>query len=254
MSLLSRLFGRSRAPAPAPEFSALLSPEQTLAVIGDVHGCADLLDRLLDTIAEHQPSQLVFVGDLVDRGEDSAVVLERVQGLQRDAGAVVLQGNHEEMLLDFLDDPVSSARRWLRFGGLQTLASFRIGAIGESSGEAKLIEARDALAEAIGQERLDWLRNLPTWYRSGNVGVVHAAADPALPIETQPRQALLWGHPEFRKMPRNDGLWVVHGHTISDEVAAQDGRIGVDTGAYATGRLSAALIGAERLDVVTATR
>ena len=91
-----------------------------------------------------------------------------------------------------------------------------------------------------------------TKYSSGNVHVVHAGADPARPLDRQSAHTLIWGHPDFLRRPRRDGQWVVYGHTIVDVVAAENGRIGVDTGAYATGRLSAALItrdGVESLSV-----
>lgn len=254
MKRLSRLFGsRQRAAAPAV-FETPLAPAQTLAVVGDIHGCARLLDTLLEQLDAHAPERLVFVGDYVDRGEESAAVLRRLHALAEDLGerAVFLKGNHEAMMLHFLDAPEDNAARWLRYGGLQTLASFGIGGLGAAPSEAQAIKVRDALARAIGPEILHWLRTMPTTFETGNVAVVHAGADPAMPIPEQAEKTLIWGHPQFRKTPRSDGVWVVHGHTIVDDVAQIAGRIGVDTGAYATGRLSAALIGDGRLEVVTA--
>jgi len=254
MRLLKRLFGGA-TPNRAPEpFSAPLAPDAALAVVGDIHGCARLLDDLLAQVEACVPERIVFVGDFIDRGEASAEVLARLFALSRAAGtrAVFLKGNHEEMMLRFLDDPEEHAARWLRYGGLQTLASYGIGGLGAVPDAARALKARDALARAIGPEVLSWLRNLPTRFQSGNVAVVHAGANPEKPIEAQSETALIWGHPAFRKTTRRDGIWIVHGHTIVDAVAPEAGRIGVDTGAYATGRLSAALIDRDRLEVVTA--
>ncbi|EYD75434.1 serine/threonine protein phosphatase I [Rubellimicrobium mesophilum DSM 19309] len=237
--LLERLSRRSAAPA---GFDAPLAPDRPLAVIGDVHGRDALLARLLGRIAERAPeAQIVLVGDMIDRGEESAAVLRRVSGR---ADLVGLRGNHEAMCLEFLDDPEAYGPRWLFNGGLQTLASFGIGGVSERSRGEGLRAARDRLREAMGEELIAWLRARPLWWRSGNVVVAHAGADPARPLEEQEEQALLWGHPRFGEVPRTDGLWVVHGHTILPRPIVEGGRIGVDTGAYATGRLTAALIGA----------
>jgi len=135
---------------------------------------------------------------------------------------------------------------------LQTLASFGVGAMRETADAFGLNTARDAFAEALGPARIGWLRARPLLWRSGNVAVTHAGADPGRPLDAQETRALLWGHPEFGRRARDDGQWVVHGHVIVDAAQAQAGRIAVDTGAYATGRLSAALIGPDRVTFVTA--
>ena len=221
-------------------FNAPLAPERPVAVIGDVHGRDDLLGRLLERLGREVPEHaVVLVGDLVDRGEQSAAVLRRV--MER-PDLTVLKGNHEAMCLDFLADPERKGALWIRTGGLQTLASFGVGGLGISPGPEALRTAAERLAQAMGPAMIGWLRALPTRWRSGNVAVVHAAADPARPLEEQEEAALLWGHPRFEEETRSDGLWVVHGHTILPEPLAAGGRIGVDTGAYATGRLTAALI------------
>jgi len=246
MKRLLSLFRRTAAEAvPARPFEAPLAPAERLAVVGDIHGCDRQLGELLGKIEAENPDRIVFVGDYFDRGEESAAVLERLFGLSRQAPErhVFLAGNHEEMMLRFLDDPAERARRWLRYGGLQTLASFGIGGLSDTADAAQALAARDRLAAALGPDRLAWLRALPRRFVSGNVAIVHAAADPALPIEAQDDKVLAWGHPDFARRNRDDGIWVVHGHTVTEEVRAESGRIDVDTGAFATGRLSAALIG-----------
>ncbi|WP_114963967.1 metallophosphoesterase [Tritonibacter mobilis] len=211
-------------------------PDQPLAVIGDVHGCLILLQDLLARIPAGM--QVFLAGDYIDRGEDSAGVL---RFLMSRPDLICLRGNHEAMLLQFLDDPERYGARWLRNGGLQTLASFRVAAQPNAE-RAELHSCRDALAEAMGTELIQWLKALAPSHLSGNVLITHAGADPAVAPDYQDPDVLAWGHADFAKKPRRDGIWVVHGHVIQNQPSALKGRIAVDTGAYATGRLTAALI------------
>lgn len=224
-----------------------VAPDAPMAVIGDVHGRADLLEKLLGQIGTDRA--LFCVGDYVDRGDRSADVLAL---LQERPDITCLRGNHEEMLLAFLEDPDSTGPRWLRYGGLQTLASFGIRGLSDTSRGADLIQARDRLRVAMGDAMIAWLGDMPLWHLSGNVAVTHAGADPHCPIDEQSAGRLLWGHPDFFKSARRDGVWVVHGHTIVDAASARSGRISVDTGAYATGRLTAALIGPDGVEFISA--
>lgn len=238
---LRNLFAKSDAPVvqPVAPFDAPLAPDAGFFAIGDVHGHSMALEALLARMEALDPeAPRVFVGDYVDRGEDSARVLQLVHDAQqaRPEQVICLRGNHEAMMLSFLDDPEASGQTWLQYGGLQTLASFRVG----RPAGASLTEVRDALADAMGPALIDWLRARPTSWVSGNVAVVHAAADPELPISLQSESTLLWGCDNFQSRPRTDGVWVVHGHTIVDAAKAEAGRISIDTGAYATGILTAA--------------
>jgi serine/threonine protein phosphatase 1 len=215
-----------------PPFDAALVTDRVVSVVGDVHGSADALNRLLPQL----PGQIVLVGDLIDRGEDSGAVIDTVMARP---DIICLMGNHEAMLLAFLDDPVEAGPRWLRNGGLQTLASFGVRG-GLSAPD--LPGLRDRLARAMTDARVDWLRERPLFWRTGNLVVTHAGADPARPIEDQSR-TLLWGHPDCGQRPRQDGLWIAKGHDIVPEPYAEAGVIAVDTGAYAGGPLTAAILG-----------
>lgn len=257
ISYLKDLFA-PRPPAPPapppPQFSAPLVPERPFAAVGDIHGRADLLRDLVGQLGAQAGTDwpLVFLGDYIDRGEHSAAVLAHLQELQ--AGGwpgemICLMGNHEAMMLEFLEHPEEAGRRWLRNGGAHTLVSFEVPLPGPAP-EA-LCEARDALRAALGPATEAWLRALPLCFRSGNVFAAHAGADPQTPLEAQQEEHLLWGHPAFLQTPRADGIWVVHGHTICDRATAEQGRISVDTGAYATHRLSAALIQDEQCRFIT---
>ena len=226
-------------------FDSPLGPDGLFAVVGDIHGRVDLLMELDSLLAELPPeAPVIFVGDYIDRGDDSRAVLDLLsqspESLSREL--VCLKGNHEEMCLSFLDDPAANGRTWIRYGGLQTLASFGVGGVGPGSNAADFNRARDALALAMGDRLINWMRARPLMWKSGNIAVVHAGANPGKPLDTQSSQALLWGHPEFTKHARDDGNWVVHGHTIVDEPLIENGRIAIDTGAYVTGRLTAAIL------------
>ncbi len=230
---------------PKPTFSGPLRPEESFLAIGDIHGRDDLLGRLIPMMQERAPGlPMIFVGDYIDRGEDSAAVLTRLMEMQKadPEGVVCLRGNHEDMLLSVLRDPHRSGPRWLRYGGLQTMASFRVSPASETAPAEQWEEVGEKLRAAIGPELEAWLHALPTSWQSGNVTVLHAGADPQLPLEEQDEATLVWGHPDFMTTPRQDGAWVVHGHTVLEKARPQDGRIGIDTGAYATGQLTAALV------------
>lgn len=239
MSFLKRLFGGG---AP-PRFDTPIAPDAPVFIIGDVHGCQSQLEDLRAQMDARDPTaQQVFVGDYVDRGEQSADVLRTLFANKDDARVICLTGNHEDMMLGFIDKPKDKGQRWLRYGGLQTLASFGIGGVTSSSEGAALVTACEALKTAMGPQMVDWLRNLPTTWTSGNLTVVHAGADPMTPLTLQPDKTFQWGHKDFAHVLRTDGAWVAHGHTIVDQANAEGGKIAVDTGAYATGQLTAAYV------------
>ncbi|WP_254695379.1 metallophosphoesterase [Oceanicola sp. D3] len=210
--------------------------------MGDVHGCDHLLERLIDKLeAEALGLPIVFVGDYVDRGEASAAVLRRLKTFCADGKATCLRGNHEEMMLDFAQGKYP---RWLRHGGLQTLSSFGLGAGVSETGGPGLEAAQAGLAEVLEAEGLlDWIKDMPRQWQSGNVAVTHAGADPARPLDAQ-SNSLTNGHPDFFSTPRSDGTWIIHGHYIRDTAEVAPGRIAIDTGAFATGRLTAVVVAA----------
>lgn len=233
LGLVSQSIRREASTVPFPA----IAPEEDLAVIGDVHGMLRPFEQLLERLESEAPrARIICVGDLIDRGEESADVL-RLTYNRRDRVTVLL-GNHEEMVLRFLDEPELEGERWLRNGGLQTLASFSLA----RPRPGQVVALRDRLREELGAPMESWLRRLPRSLASGNVLVTHAGADPWLPVSQQPAQALTWGHPDCGRRRRTDGIWVVRGHTIVSAPEVVEGVISVDTGAFAGGGLSAALI------------
>lgn len=228
------------------------APAEVVYVVGDIHGCVGKLESLLaridDDIATSAGGKgaVVFVGDYIDRGEQSAEVLRFVAEVTKSyPGALIgLMGNHERMLLDFLADPTGRAKRWLRHGGLQTLASFGVGGAltTDSSGAGDLMDAAGDLTEAMGPALIDWVTDLPLSWSSGTLWVTHAGAHPKTAMDAQDPKILLWGTDAFMKKDRKDGKWIAFGHIPIDPPVANEGRISVDTGAVYGGPLTAARV------------
>jgi serine/threonine protein phosphatase 1 len=227
-----------------------IRPEAPFWALGDIHGCSDLLNQLL---RQMNNDPVIFVGDLVDRGPNSREVLRRVFDLCSGNAEkfVSLMGNHEKLLLDFLNDPERVGPSWVRIGGLQTLASFGIPLSGTAPSETACRDARDALMEQLGEPMTDWLAALPFAWSSGNIHVVHAGADPSIPMAEQDPRHLTWGHRDFERVDRTDGQWVVHGHVIVPKPTKAHGRIAIDTGAYATGVLTAAHVSMDAVEFLS---
>lgn len=221
-----------------------LKPDAPFFAVGDIHGRLDLLDSLLSQIDPDTNQQLVFLGDYVDRGPNAAGTLARLFGFaqHRPDEVVCLMGNHEKMMLDFIDDPLGRGERWLRTGGVTTLASYGIHTISERPSPDEIIAACDALEQAMPSGMLTWLRQLPLCWNSGNIWCVHAAMDPRVPPDGQMANTMLWGHRDFLNVPRHDGACIIHGHTIVNSPINLNSRISIDTGAYRTARLTAACI------------
>nr|WP_314445197.1 metallophosphoesterase family protein [uncultured Sphingomonas sp.] len=216
-------------------------------VIGDVHGCLDLLDRLISDIAEDHAARgparglLVVLGDLIDRGPDSAGVLKRLREFDLPGLKLVgLAGNHEEILLKILAGDPTEVPGWLRFGGAETLLSYGV--------DPKALEVLDPaaaqrrIAATIPKADRHFLEQLADSMRFGDYFLVHAGIRPGVPPEQQSLRDLRWIREPFLSDSRDHGMVVVHGHTISEQVEAVGSRIGIDTGAYATGRLTALAI------------
>jgi serine/threonine protein phosphatase 1 len=222
--------------------------------VGDVHGRLDLLDGLLEQIADdhrtrggHARPLLVLLGDLIDRGPDSRGVIERVLG-----GALpgfqtlTLCGNHEEALLRLLDeDEVGLLDHWLQFGGDACVRSYggdpmRLSSLAEADAVARL-------RQLIPQAHQTFLRSLADTFRFGDYLFVHAGIRPGIPLDRQQPRDLRWIREPFLSDPRDHGMMVVHGHTITVEPDVRANRIGVDTGSYREGVLTALMVdGSER--------
>ena len=204
--------------------------------IGDVHGRADLLRRLLDMIAEDaaahpdRASVLIYMGDYVDRGPRSREAIDLILA-DEPAGmeTVALMGNHEELMLDALGGDRSAAATWLINGGDATLSSYGIAAVGTVPKEAR---------DRIPAAHMRFLRNLHLSHREGDYFFVHAGIRPGVPLDEQRSSDLLWIREPFLGSTADHGVIVVHGHTPLHAPEEKPNRIGIDTGAFATGMLS----------------
>lgn len=259
--MMMRLFRGARA-LPEPTVCAAVAPDERIYAVGDIHGRHDLLIALLRRIAadaagfdDGRRFRLVFLGDYVDRGDDSRGVLDTLSRLW-DGGLPqvdFLLGNHEAALLDFIADPVAS-RGWLDFGAAQTLASYGVVAPSSGADDSQLLAVRDEFLSRI-RGHMGFLRALVPIVRSGDVVFSHAGVCPNRPLEDQAVSDLVWGHPAFLGDQPAPGLRIVHGHWDDFEPVSRPGRICVDTGAYYSGRLTAVRLDAEEtyisVDVAT---
>lgn len=259
MGIFNRIIHALR-PQNQDRFDAPIAPETGFFVIGDIHGCDDLLARCFDKIdamTDRAHAPIICVGDYIDRGEQSAAVLRRLyhRAQRPDRSTVCLMGNHEDMFLRFLDNPEQAGAKWLRYGGLQTLTSFRIKNLSPHISSphisgTDLRALRDAIHREIDPEIIAWMHNLPAQWQSGNMTVVHAGADPDLSMNDQMRKVQIWGHSAFGTQTRRDNNWVIHGHTIVPEMTVHNGVISLDTGAYATGVLTAIFVSAAGVELL----
>ncbi|MCP1548222.1 MULTISPECIES: metallophosphoesterase family protein [Methylorubrum] len=177
-----------------------MTAETITYAIGDIHGCADLLDRLLERIEAHAGGcarKLVFLGDYIDRGPDSARVIETLRRLQwrEPEDVVCLMGNHEEMLLKSLREP-GALDHWVYNGGAETLTSFDV------SGP-----------EELPGEMLDWIEALPTLHEDAQRWYVHAGFRPEGEVPDPDLHNRLWIREPFLSEDHDFGRHVVHGHT-----------------------------------------
>ncbi|HET9810781.1 MAG TPA: metallophosphoesterase [Sphingomicrobium sp.] len=220
---------------------------QRAYAIGDVHGCLDLLDRLLERVeadigdGPRRKTSIIFLGDLIDRGPSSAQVVERLREYDPPgATAHFVMGNHEEVMLRVLAGEVELLTSWLRFGGDATLRSY--GVDPNSVGRLPPEEVVQALSAAIPAEHIEFLESFADSLSFGGYLFVHAGVRPGVDLSEQSRTDLRWIREPFLDDQNDHGFVVVHGHTITNRVEIKPNRIGIDTGAFCTGTLTALAI------------
>lgn len=246
MGFLKSLFG-------TPEKKVRRVPEGCwAAAIGDIHGQLDALNALLARLERRAAASaadrkiLIFLGDYVDRGLKSRQVVDRlVQGFPG-FEAHFLRGNHDETLLQFLDDE-SVAEAWRNYGGLETLASYGVGR--PAGGDWR--QARLALLERLPADHRSFFQNLAMRFVLGDYQFVHAGLRPGVPLDAQSAHDMMWIRDDFLNSRADFGPLVVHGHTPKDRPDVKANRIGIDTGAYMTGILTALVLEGERAEFVT---
>ncbi|MAX00920.1 MAG: metallophosphoesterase [Sphingomonas sp.] len=232
---------------------------ERIYAIGDIHGCYRQLRRLLGRIEAHHEAlpppaslRVVLLGDLIDRGPDSARVLRFAGQLSnRTPNLVTLMGNHEELMLGALAGDRAALDLWREHGGRATLASFGFDpARLDSERDIRLLSGQMRLA--VSQPIIEWVRRLPLWTRSGDYLFVHAGVRPRIPLSRQQPDDLLWIRDDFLQWSGSfGGATIVHGHSIDEAPQLSEHRIGIDTGAYRTGVLTALYLEDDRQEFLS---
>lgn len=248
--LLSRRRGSQRRDcAPAAEVAA----GSCIYAIGDIHGRADLLEALHraildDAVRRPAPRKvIVYIGDYVDRGEESRRVLDiLLDGQPAGFNHIHLRGNHEDSLLQFLADPTVGPH-WVQFGGDATLYSYGVRPPPRQAPVGEFERARQQFTEALPARHRQFLEDLRHTHVEGDYFFAHAGVRPGIPLIGQRPADLLWIRDDFLRSEVSHGKVVIHGHSIRPEPDVRWNRIGIDTGAFASGRLTCLVLeGAER--------
>ena len=238
---------RSPAKRPKPRI-----PYNTrIYAIGDVHGRADLLHEMFSAIDDslitnpvHRAVQ-ILMGDYIDRGPDSREVIDALIARARRHTMIYLKGNHESYAMQFLTDP-AVLTEWQKVGGANTLRSY--GLKPSNTSNAKTIAT--AFREAIPESHLRFLGGLALSFTCGDFFFTHAGVRPGIPLAKQTEQDLLWIREEFLLHEEDFDKIIVHGHTPSEEPDVRSNRINIDTGAYATGRLTCLILQGDQMVVI----
>ena len=244
VSLLTRR-KHKKQPAALPE-------GRRIYAVGDVHGRADLLDRLLSRIDAHMAahpvarSACLFIGDYIDRGPGSRDVLNLLINCALKRETIFLRGNHDIMVSRFLQDPTTLSD-WSRVGGLETLMSYGLKPSLNPDADAQKDLAK-ALNGALPDSHRRFLAGLRSSFTCGDYFFVHAGVRPGIPLARQSEEDLLWIRDEFLLHEDRFEKLVVHGHTPVHQIDIRPNRINIDTGAYATGRLSCLVMEGSRVE------
>ncbi len=239
--MLRTLFRRG---ASAPKYPVPAVPEgQRVYAIGDIHGCDNLFAALTERIEADDAARgdadttIVLLGDLIDRGPDSAAVVERAHALAQHRKIRLLTANHEEVFLKALGGSLESLRFFCRIGGEETIWSY--GIRGDAYRAMSFEELMPALQAAVPEHHRALLEGAEEFVQIGDYLFVHAGIKPGVELGAQKPSDLRWIREPFLLDPRWHGAMVIHGHTITEAVDEHPNRIGIDTGAYASGRLTA---------------
>jgi serine/threonine protein phosphatase 1 len=221
--------------------------------VGDIHGRLDLLDELLariNTDIELRPTARpvhVFLGDYIDRGPASRGTIDRLIEHGKTKESLFLKGNHELIAIKCLSDP-ALFDQWLRLGGMETLRSYGV------AGGKPIVELQSAFHSALPQTHFRFFRDLQTSFSIGDFFFAHAGVKPDVELPHQRENDLLWIREEFLSSNRDFGKIIVHGHTPTSEIEVKPNRINIDTGAYATGRLTCLVVEDGSLSVIDTGR
>lgn len=223
----------------------VLNIAQLTYAIGDIHGYDELFERLVERIQADADERgrrprLVLLGDYIDRGPASRQVLDRILRLEQAqwCDLVALKGNHEAALLRFLEEPAFGAT-WRDWGGASTLRAYGVDMPYLCDDPDVWSDVRDAAARVIDVRHVKLLRRLPAVFQADDYLFVHAGVDPDRPLQEQDEETFMYIRGRFLRAERACGYVVVHGHTPEDAPIDTPWRVGVDTGVYFNGVLTA---------------
>ncbi|MDB5682910.1 MAG: serine/threonine protein phosphatase [Sphingomonas bacterium] len=248
----SRLFKSVRSAEPAAERAWTIPAGRRVYAVGDIHGRLDLTEQLIGMIEQDDAERgaaetmIVFLGDLVDRGPDSCGVIDFLMRYREGPReCVFLAGNHDEIFARAASGDREAAATLHRMGGRETALSYGIS--GEEYDRGDYGDLAALLAERVPAAHTRFMRSWPDWHQIGDYVFVHAGIKPDRPMSEQRPGDLRWIRSAFLGHEECHGIMVVHGHTITEGPDIRSNRIGIDTGAYRTGKLTAlGLEGSER--------
>jgi Calcineurin-like phosphoesterase len=243
--MFQKLLGqRKRSPAVLPRTPA----GSRIYAIGDIHGRLDLLRAITQLIHEdayaHQAPRnvAIYLGDYIDRGDASSAVIDwLIDHPLPGFASIHLLGNHEDSMLQFLTD-IRVGPPWMAYGGIATLHSY---GVRPPSTDRDLPRVQDELRGKLPERHLAFLRGLALRHIEGDYAFVHAGVRPGVAFADQAAQDLLWIRDEFLSSNADFGKIVVHGHTIAEQPEVRRNRIGIDTGAFASGTLTCLVLAGE---------
>ncbi|GAB4350533.1 MAG: metallophosphoesterase family protein [Gammaproteobacteria bacterium] len=223
--------------------------------MGDIHGRLDLVREMVQIIAEDARGskegsrRLIFLGDYVSRGSDSRGVIDYLLELEIPGfETVFLKGNNEACLLRFAAGDLDVGALWLANGGLEVLRSYGVTVSSSARPDRRRLAAlSEQFARRLPRAHLEFLRGLPLCDVLGDYYFVHAGIRPGVALDDQSEHDQLWIRDRFRESERDHGAVIVHGHVTVSEVEVRRNRIGIDTGAWKSGKLSCLVLEEDRL-------
>ena len=246
-------YAKDESPKAAPEL---------IYAIGDIHGRLDLLASLLEKIRQDVSASktsngsklkiyIVFLGDYIDRGFESFAVVEGLSQLQfKGTELIFLKGNHEQVVLDFIDGK-ALGRKWLKYGGRETLQSYGIELGASNPSDEDMVGIRNELLSVLPARHIEFFKSLKSYWIKNNFMFVHAGVDPNSPVLEQSDKEYLWIRDKFLNNKIKLPYVIVHGHTPEDEPVWNGRRVGVDTGAYISNKLTAAKIHGDEVTFIS---
>ncbi len=241
-----------RWPWKQPPERLRLAPGTRIYAIGDIHGRSDLLAEMMARIdqdrATRREAQVIeiYLGDYIDRGSDSRSVIDLLLARRSQfPSTVCLRGNHDELLIDFLEARLSLGE-WLTYDAAETLRSYGV-SFDPANPDASSAKIREALQNKMPSDHLNFLFGLPYSHENGDYFFVHAGIRPNIPLAEQRRSDLIWIRREFLDSPRRHEKMIVHGHTPVSEPEILPNRINIDTGAVLTGRLTCLVLDGDEM-------